>query len=185
MGVLSMPPFCVMLCARLFGKGSDAMDYLWSPWRYQYMALVTGGKQPECIFCDSLARKDDAETLIVHRGEKTFVILNRFPYTSGHVMIVPYAHVAELNSCDLGTLAEMMKLAQSTEKALRAIYQPDGMNLGMNLGRAAGAGVVGHLHLHVLPRWIGDSNFMTVTGETRVHPEELKTTYERLHKVLA
>ncbi len=118
-------------------------------------------------------------------GEKTFVILNRFPYTSGHVMIVPYAHVSELNLCEAGTLAEMMKLAQRTEMALRAVYKPDGMNLGMNLGRAAGAGVVGHLHLHVLPRWIGDSNFMTVTGETRVHPEELKTTYERLHKVLA
>ena len=100
-------------------------------------------------------------------------------------MIVPHAHVSELNSCDAATLAEMMKLAQGTEMALRTIYKPDGMNLGMNLGRAAGAGVLGHLHLHVLPRWIGDSNFMTVTGETRVHPEELKTTYERLHKVLA
>ena len=184
MGVLSMPPFCVMLCARLFGKGSDAMDYLWSPWRYQYMALVTGGKQPECIFCDALARQDDAETLIVHRGEKTFVILNRFPYTSGHVMIVPYAHVSELNSCDAGTLAEMMKLAQSTEMALRAIYKPDGMNLGMNLGRAAGAGVLGHLHMHALPRWTGDANFMTVTGETRVLAEELDTTYERVRAAL-
>src|SRR5437762_14203340 len=149
------------------------------------MAQAASGQRPECIFCDALAKKKDSETLIVHRGAKTFVILNRFPYTSGHVMIVPYAHVSELNSCDLGTLAEMMKLAQSTEMALRAIYQPDGMNLGMNLGSAAGAGVVGHLELHVLQRWIGDSNFMTVTGETRVHPEELKTTYERLHKVLA
>jgi len=161
------------------------MDYIWTPWRYQYMAQVLAGKQPECIFCDAVARKDDAETLIVHRGEKSFVILNRFPYTSGHVMIVPYAHVAELNLCEPGTLDEMMQLAQRVETALRANYKPDGMNLGMNLGRAAGAGVVGHLHLHVLPRWIGDSNFMTVTGETRVHPEDLKTTYERLSKALA
>jgi ATP adenylyltransferase len=161
------------------------MDYIWTPWRYQYMRQVTSGKQPECIFCDAASRKDDAETLIVHRGAKTFVILNRFPYTSGHVMIVPYAHVAELNLCDVESLSEMMQLAQRVESVLHANYKPDGMNLGMNLGRAAGAGVVGHLHLHALPRWIGDSNFMTVTGETRVHPEDLKTTYERLSKALA
>ncbi len=160
------------------------MDYIWTPWRYQYMAQAAEGKQPECIFCDAAARKDDAETLIVHRGKKAFVILNRFPYTSGHVMIVPYAHIAELNLCEAGTLDEMMRLAQSVETALHSNYKPDGMNLGMNLGRAAGAGVVGHLHLHVLPRWIGDSNFMTVTGETRVHPEDLKTTYERLSSAL-
>ena len=161
------------------------MDYIWSPWRYQYMAQVLAGKQPECFFCDALAGKDDAETLVVRRGKNAFVILNRFPYTSGHVMIVPNAHVAELNLCDAGTLGEMMQLAQRVETAFRANYKPDGMNLGMNLGRAAGAGVVGHLHLHMLPRWIGDSNFMTVTGETRVHPEDLKTTYERLAKALA
>ena len=160
------------------------MDYIWTPWRYQYMKEAASGNQPECIFCDAVARKNDAETLIVHRAQKTFVILNRFPYTSGHVMIVPYAHVAELNLCEVGTLNEMMRLTQRVETALRANYQPDGMNLGMNLGRAAGAGVVGHLHLHVLPRWIGDSNFMTVTGETRVHPEDLQTTYGRLSKAL-
>jgi len=124
-------------------------------------------------------------TLIVHRGAKTFVILNRFPYSSGHVMIVPYAHVAELHLCDPDALGEMMRLAQRVEKILRENYKPDGMNLGMNLGRAGGAGVLGHLHLHALPRWIGDSNFMTVVGETRVHPEDLSTTYERLLKALA
>jgi ATP adenylyltransferase len=161
------------------------MDYIWTPWRYQYMKEAASGNQPECIFCDAVARNKDAETLIVHRGKKAFVILNRFPYTSGHVMIVPYAHVAELNLCEPGTLDEMMRLTQCVETTLRANYQPDGMNLGMNLGRAAGAGVVGHLHLHMLPRWIGDSNFMTVTGETRVHPEDLATTYERLSKALA
>ena len=160
------------------------MDYIWTPWRYQYMKEATSGNQPECIFCEALARKNDAETLIVRRAKKTFIILNRFPYTSGHIMIVPYAHVAELNLCEPGTLDEMMLLAQRVETALRANYKPDGMNLGMNLGRAAGAGVVGHLHLHALPRWIGDSNFMTVTGETRVHPEDLRTTYERLSKAL-
>ena len=161
------------------------MDYLWTPWRYQYMAQAAGGEQPACIFCDAIRKKKDSETLIVHRGRKAFVILNRFPYTSGHVMIVPYAHVAELKLCDAETLREMMQLAQRVEAVYRGAYKPDGMNLGMNLGRAAGAGVAGHLHLHMLPRWIGDSNFMTVTGETRVHPEDLQTTYRRLAKALA
>lgn len=161
------------------------MDYLWTPWRYQYMEQVTAGKQPDCVFCDALARNNDDESLIVYRGKKVFVILNRFPYTSGHVMIVPYVHVAELNLCAADALAEMMTLAQRIEKAFKTNYTPDGMNLGMNLGRAAGAGVAGHLHLHVLPRWYGDSNFMTVTGETRVHPEELKVTYDRLRQALA
>ena len=161
------------------------MEYLWTPWRYQYMEQVTAGKQPECIFCEAAAVHKDDETLIVYRGAKTFIILNRFPYTSGHVMIVPYAHVAELNLCDSETLSEMMTLAQRMEKAFQANYKPYGMNLGMNLGRAAGAGVAGHLHLHVLPRWFGDSNFMTVTAETRVHPEELQVTYTRLRNALA
>jgi ATP adenylyltransferase len=160
------------------------MDYLWTPWRYQYMAEAASGKQPECIFCDALARKNDAETLIVHRGAKAFVILNRFPYTSGHVMIVPYAHVAELSLCDAESLGEMIQLAQRMEDIYKANYKPDGMNLGMNLGRAAGAGVAGHLHLHMLPRWIGDSNFMTVTGETRVHPEDLPSTYKKIRGAL-
>jgi ATP adenylyltransferase len=161
------------------------MDYLWTPWRYQYMKETASGKQPDCIFCDAAARKDDANTLIVYRGPKTFVILNRFPYTSAHVMIVPYAHVGELSACDPDALAEMMKLAQRVENIYRENYHPHGMNLGMNLGRAAGAGVAGHIHLHVLPRWFGDANFMTVAGETRVHPEELQTSYERLRKAFA
>jgi ATP adenylyltransferase len=160
------------------------MDYLWTPWRYQYLEQATQGKQPDCIFCDALARNRDEETLIVHRGKKSFVILNRFPYTSGHVMVVPYAHVAELHLCEPAALQEMMELAQKLETVYHNEYKPDGMNLGMNLGKAAGAGVAGHLHLHMLPRWIGDSNFMTVTGETRVHPEELRTTFDRLKEAL-
>ena len=159
------------------------MEYRFSPWRYAY--IENAGKNPDCVFCQALASADDRAPLIIHRGEHCFILLNAYPYNSGHVMIVPYAHVAELNLCEPGALDEMMQLAQRAETALRANYKPDGMNLGMNLGRAAGAGVVGHLHLHVLPRWIGDSNFMTVTGETRVHPEDLKTTYERLSKALA
>jgi ATP adenylyltransferase len=161
------------------------MDYLWTPWRYQYISQAIAGKQPDCIFCDAAARSDDEVTLVVHRGVSCFAILNRYPYTSGHLMIVPYAHVAELSLCEAATLTEMMGLAQRLEAALKALYKPDGMNFGMNLGRAAGAGITGHLHLHGLPRWIGDTNFMTVTGETRVHPEELSVTYERMKKALA
>ncbi len=142
------------------------MDYLWTPWRYQYMKEAASGVQRECIFCDAAAGKDDAETLVVY-------------------MIVPYAHVAELSACEPDALSEMMRLAQRVETAYRTNYKPDGMNLGMNLGRAAGAGVAGHIHLHVLPRWFGDSNFMTVAGETRVHPEDLRTTYQRLRAALS
>lgn len=161
------------------------MDYLWTPWRYQYIAQAIAGKHPECIFCEVLARNDDEVTLIVHRGGHCFVILNLYPYTSGHSMIVPYAHVAELSLCDAATLAEMMQLSQTIESILHSLYKPDGMNFGMNLGRAAGAGVTGHLHLHALPRWIGDANFMSVTAETRVHPESLATTYKRFREAFA
>ncbi len=159
------------------------MDYLWTPWRYRYIADAS--KDDRCIFCDAVAANDDAKTYIVFRGAKNFVILNRFPYTSGHVMIVPYAHVAELPAAEAETLAEMMRIAQRVQGALESVYHAQGYNLGMNLGRAAGAGVTGHLHLHVLPRWSGDANFMTVVGETRVEPEDLSTTYEKLRKALA
>jgi ATP adenylyltransferase len=158
------------------------MDFLWTPWRYQYIVQANAGNQPACIFCDAAARRDDDVTLVVHRGPSCFVILNLYPYTSGHVMIVPYAHVAELSSCNAATLAELMQIAQRVEGILHNLYKPNGMNYGMNLGRAAGAGVTGHLHLHALPRWIGDANFMTVTSETRVHPEPLTTTYKRFRE---
>jgi len=159
------------------------MDYLWTPWRYSYIA--SGPKKDGCVFCQAVAAQDDAGTLIVLRAEKSFVILNRYPYTSGHVMVVPYAHVSDFSAADPDALAEMMRLAQRVQVALVHTYRPEGFNIGMNLGRAAGAGIVDHLHLHVLPRWSGDANFMTVVGETRVEPEELPTTYERLRKALA
>jgi ATP adenylyltransferase len=157
------------------------MDYLWTPWRYRYIAAA---KDEGCIFCDAVAAGDDARTHIVFRGEKCFIILNRFPYTSGHVMVVPYAHVADLAAADAEMLGEMMRLAQRVQTALEQTYHPQGYNLGMNLGRAAGAGIAGHLHLHVLPRWPGDANFMTTVSETRVEPEDLETTYEKLRKAL-
>jgi ATP adenylyltransferase len=160
------------------------MDYVWSPWRYAYITEASKSPGSDCIFCDALKQRDEV-SLVVHRGKKVFTILNRYPYTPGHVMIVPYAHVAELSACDAATLTEMMQAATRVEKAFGADYKPDGVNLGMNLGKAAGAGVAGHLHLHALPRWFGDTSFMTVTGETRVHPEDLKMTYEKMKKALA
>lgn len=159
------------------------MDYLWTPWRYSYVSDAT--KDEGCIFCKLLAAGDDRASLIVLRDEKNFVILNRFPYTSGHVMIVPYAHIGDFTAVDAETLAEMMQLAQRVQRALAAAYHPDGYNLGMNLGRCAGAGITGHVHLHVLPRWNGDTNFMATVGETRVHPEELTQTYAKLYGALS
>jgi ATP adenylyltransferase len=158
------------------------MDYLWTPWRYSYIASSV--KDDECIFCAAAEGHDDVQSLIVLRAKKNFVILNRYPYTSGHVMVVPYAHQATLADSEPETLSEMMALAQRTERALETLYHPNGYNVGINIGRAAGAGIAGHLHLHVLPRWIGDTNFMTTVGETRVQPEELATTYQRLRGAL-
>ena len=154
------------------------MDYLWTPWRFQYLA--GGGKPDGCVFCAAARDVDDRRHLVVHRAVHNYVILNRFPYTCGHLMVVPYRHVATLADVEDAGLAELMLLAKAAERHLRALYRPDGLNFGMNLGESAGAGIAGHLHLHGLPRWTGDANFMTVLGETRVLPEELETTWERL-----
>jgi ATP adenylyltransferase len=121
----------------------------------------------------------------VHRTERAFIMLNRFPYTNGHVMIVPAVHVASLTGLPDDTLAEMMLLARDTEKHLRALYRPDGINVGLNIGRAAGAGIADHVHMHVLPRWIGDTSFMSTVAETRVLPETLEITWERLRNAFA
>ena len=154
------------------------MDYLWSPWRFQYVS-----KNPEsidCIFCQKAAEQHDETNWILHRGRHCFALLNLYPYSTGHLMVVPYIHVAALAGVSSEGLAEMMELARRAEQALEQVYHPDGLNLGMNLGKAAGAGVAGHVHLHVLPRWFADSNFITVVGETRVIPEELSVTYQKL-----
>ena len=153
------------------------MDYLWTPWRYAYVsgaAPVTG-----CIFCNA-PKETDEKARIVYRGVQCYVILNTFPYTSGHAMIVPYAHLDELSKLPPDTALEMMTLTQRMEVVLRDLYHPDGINLGMNLGKAAGAGVAGHVHMHILPRWIADANFVSVIGETRVLPEALEVTWERI-----
>lgn len=157
------------------------MDYLWTPWRYTYMSNAS--KTEGCIFCE-LPKRSDEDALIVHRAQHCFIILNAFPYTSGHIMIVPTAHVDQLQKLPPETAQEMMSLAQQMEGVLRAVYHPDGLNLGMNLGAAAGAGVAAHVHLHMLPRWIADANFMTVVGEARILPEDLKTTWTRVRDAL-
>lgn len=126
------------------------------------------------------ADRRDEESLIVFRGEHNFVVLNRFPYTSGHLMVVPYRHVPDLAGLSEAAANELMGLTRAAERHLRAIYRPDGLNLGMNIGESAGAGIAGHIHMHVLPRWTGDANFMTTVGQTRVLPEELDVTWRRL-----
>lgn len=154
------------------------MDYLWSPWRYRY--VTTADAAPGCVFCTAAAENKDEEYLVVWRGRRLFVILNRYPYTSGHLMVVPYAHVATLEELPDETLAEMALVTRDAVKHLRAIYRPEGVNVGMNIGKCAGAGIAGHVHTHVLPRWTGDANFLSVVGETRVMPEELGETYRKL-----
>jgi ATP adenylyltransferase len=159
-----------------------AMDYLWTPWRYAYVSSTesSGG----CVFCDAPKEKDDAKVHIVHRGAHCFVILNAFPYTPGHVMIVPYAHLDELRKLPVEAAQEMMALSQRMESVLRELYHPDGINLGMNIGKAAGAGIAGHIHMHELPRWVADANFVSVIGETRVLPETLDVTWARMREAM-
>lgn len=154
------------------------MDYVWTPWRYRYITETSS--QKGCVFCQILESKDDEANLVVYRGLKNFVVLNRYPYNSGHTMVLPFEHIATLDALDEDTAGEMMRLTQQLETTIRELYGSDGINVGMNIGKAAGAGVAGHIHMHVVPRWMSDSNFATVIGETRVLPEELSETWRRL-----
>jgi ATP adenylyltransferase len=154
------------------------MDYLWSPWRYKYISQAN--PSTGCIFCQKSSAGNDRENLIVYRGERSFVLLNLFPYTNGHFMVAPYEHVATLEEAPEETVLEMMRLVRAGTRHLRTVYNPQGMNVGMNLGECAGAGIASHIHMHVLPRWVGDSNFMTVVGETRIIPEDLDVTWQKL-----
>jgi ATP adenylyltransferase len=163
------------------------MDYLWTPWRYQYITehraehVTETSERKECVFCAAAACPNASDSLVVHRAERNFIIVNRFPYTSGHVMVVPYQHAPSLEDLPGETLAEMMLLARDCETRIRALYRPDGLNMGINIGKSAGAGVADHIHMHILPRWTGDANFMTAVGETRILPEDVATTWQRLH----
>lgn len=162
------------------------MDYLWSPWRYQY--VTSGAPTPKgeqaCLFCRITAQSEDRENFVVLRAQRNFVVLNRYPYSPGHLMIAPYEHVATLEEAQTETMEELIRLAQKTEAAVRKIYNAGGVNLGFNIGQCAGAGVAGHIHMHVLPRWHGDTSFITTTAETRVLPEDLETTREKLASAL-
>jgi len=157
------------------------MNHLWSPWRMTY--IESPKNQSGCVFCNAQAQADDAENLIVQRGEHSFVILNRFPYTSGHLMVIPFIHKPNLEELDSATRAEMMELTSRCTTLLKDIYKPHGFNVGVNIGEAAGAGVLGHVHIHIVPRWVGDTNFMSAVGETRVLPESLEDTYQRVKAV--
>src|SRR3954451_8843359 len=154
------------------------MDRLWSPWRYRYVSKAE--PSDGCIFCLESQSDQDEENLIVSRGKLNFALLNLYPYTSGHLMVAPYQHVATLEDAPEETALEMMALTRTAQHHLRQIYKPAGYNLGMNIGESAGAGVAGHIHMHVLPRWTGDANFMTTVAETRVIPEDLSTAWRKL-----
>jgi ATP adenylyltransferase len=151
---------------------------IWAPWRLRYVS--NANKQTECVFCAKPEEGDDRKALIVHRGERCYVILNLYPYTSGHLMVAPFEHVGQVQEIASETMAEMMDLAQQAIRKLEEVYSPEGFNLGVNQGRVAGAGVEGHIHLHVVPRWAGDNNYMPVVADTRVMPQSLEETYDAL-----
>jgi len=157
-----------------------ASERIWAPWRLEYVKDAAKDDEEGCIFCSKPSEDDDETNLIVHRGEKCFVILNLFPYTNGHLMITPYEHASSVADLDPETTAEMMALAQQAIGILDDVYRPHGYNLGFNQGRVAGAGVEHHIHMHVVPRWGGDTNFMPVLADTRVMPQTVEQSYEAL-----
>jgi ATP adenylyltransferase len=159
------------------------MERMWSPWRHEY---VTGASQkPGCVLCDALSGKDEEKSLVVHVSERNFVVMNLFPYNAGHVMVAPARHVGSLSEATAEELSDMMGLARKLEGVLAKAYRPDGINVGMNLGRSAGAGVADHIHLHLVPRWTGDTNFMTVVADTRVIPEDPVVARNRLRELFS
>lgn len=156
------------------------MKHIWAPWRMTY--LKDGIQETGCLFCNRLEQEDGFENLILFRGQHSFVMLNLYPYTNGHMMIVPFEHRASLEGLQTGTLSELMLLVSKSLEILRMAYEAKSFNVGLNIGEAAGAGVADHVHIHVLPRWEGDTNFMATTAETRVIPESLETTFTKLQK---
>ena len=157
------------------------MKHLWSPWRLEYLMEP---KVDGCVFCHAAAGDDDRENLVLLRGAAAFLILNRFPYNNGHFMVVPYVHVPSLEDLDETVLTEMMRLLKRGLRALRTVMSPEGFNVGANLGQVAGAGIEDHVHLHAVPRWAGDTNFMPVVGDMRVVPQTWMQTYDDLRAAL-
>lgn len=160
------------------------MDIMWSPWRYKYLT-ESADKLEGCFLCEAAKSTSDEECHVVYRGQHCFVILNAYPYSNGHVMVVPYEHTDELQKLSTEAANELIDLCKRVEGALRRIYKPNGVNIGMNIGKAAGAGVAGHIHMHALPRWYADANFMSVIAETRVIPEDLEVTWKRFREAMA
>jgi ATP adenylyltransferase len=158
-----------------------ATDRIWAPWRLTYVKDASKGGEQECIFCPAPDAADDRDRLIVHRGDRCFVMLNLYPYTNGHLMIAPFEHISAIQDLEPEITAELMALAQRAIQILEEQYEPHGFNVGFNQGRVAGAGVEHHIHMHVVPRWGGDTNFMPVLADTRVMPQTLEQTYDALH----
>lgn len=158
--------------------------YLTTPWRARYVRGAAG-RTKGCVFCAAAGAPDDAAAFVVHRGRGAFVLLNAYPYTPGHLMIAPYAHIGDYEALPAGTAREMADLTRTAMGVLRRSHAPQGFNAGLNSGRVAGAGVVGHVHLHVVPRWAGDASFMPLVGDTRVFLEDLRTSYERIRPIFA
>ena len=157
------------------------MKNLWSPWRMSY---IKSPKNKEvCVFCEAISQDEDSSNFVVHRAENSFVILNRYPYSNGHMMVIPNSHVSGLNDLNKPVRAEMMELMHKSTETLKELFQPEGFNLGVNIGEAAGAGIGDHVHLHIVPRWKGDTNFMTSLGNTRVIPESLEETYRQIKEI--
>ena len=154
------------------------MDYIWTPWRMKY--IQEKHNEGGCVFCLAVKAEDGLENLVFHRGEAVFMILNRYPYTSGHIMCVPYVHVDRLGDLPRLARVEMMDMVSKAVEVLQTVYDPQGFNIGLNLGEVAGAGIADHLHMHIVPRWGGDTNFMAAVGQTRVLPESLGGTYQRV-----
>lgn len=159
------------------------MERLWTPWRMQYVSGL--GAESGCFLCNAAREDRDAENFVLLRGEQVFALLNLFPYNTAHTLVAPYEHTGDFGALDPATAAELTAMTQRMTRAIGAEYTPDGFNLGLNVGRAAGAGLPGHLHVHVVPRWAGDTNFMTVAGDTKVLPETLDETYARLERRLS
>lgn len=155
------------------------MQRLWTPWRMEYLVK---DKIDGCVFCHKMCEENDRENLILYRGNTACVLMNLYPYNTGHVMIIPHEHIPGLEDLPEETMAEMMKLLQESIKVLRKVFNPDGFNVGANIGKAAGAGIDTHVHIHVVPRWEGDTNFMPIFAETRVMPEMLPDTYDKLRQ---
>jgi ATP adenylyltransferase len=155
------------------------MKVLWAPWRMDY--ILSDKKSQGCIFCELPKQEKDRDNLILYRSSDTFVIMNRYPYNNGHIMVVPYSHIATLDRMDEGTMLDFMKVTKHAVQSIQRAFMPEGFNMGINIGKIAGAGMEEHLHLHIVPRWAGDTSFMTVFDEIRVVPEHVLGTYDKLY----